>query len=99
MIGFIDVAISGLGFVAGIAVGVKLMSGKVLALQSQVDERTASPLCSTCKVKEELQSKGLDLKAVEEENRRLQRSNRQYLGMVKRLQAMRPSSGWRHDNA
>ena len=87
MIGLLDVAISGLGFVAGVAVGVKLMSCKVLSLQQQVDERTVPPLCSTCKFKDELEARELDIKAISEENRRLQRSNWQYLGAMKRIRA------------
>ena len=85
MIGLLDVAISGLGFVAGVAVGVKLMSGKVLALQSQVDERPPRMPCTDCETSKMLAAREKDLMARDEDYRRMARSNWQYLGIIKRM--------------
>jgi len=85
MIGFMDIAIAGIGCAAGIGIGIKLMSGKVLALQSQVDERPPRMPCTDCETSKMLAAREKDLMARDEDYRRMARSNWQYLGIIKRM--------------
>jgi len=88
MIGFMDIAIAGIGCAAGIGIGIKLMSGKVLALQEQVDAKEApKKICGDCETARILAAREKDLHALHEDFRRLQRSNSQYIGRISRLKA------------